>query len=137
MTEQTNGYFVYLYEQAVEALGEAVKPYLHEGAGGPHILCREVDTGGAFVEMSLPAPEGTSRGSEIELMIPMQMVRMIVSTHSEAAFGFSARNLEPGLAALPVVGPDAPAPREPSTAMPQSAAAGAAAADDHLQPPEG
>ena len=137
MTEQTDGYSVYLYEQAVEALGEAIKPYLQDGPGGPRILCREVDTAGAFVEMSLSAVDGAARGAEIELMVPMQMVRMIVSTHSEAAFGFSARNLEPGLAALPPVGPDAPAPREPSTAMPHSAVSGAGAMDDRMQPPEG
>ena len=36
-----------------EALGEAIKPYLQEGPLGPHIPCREVDTSGAFVELTV------------------------------------------------------------------------------------
>jgi len=65
-------------------------------------------------------------------------VRMIVSMRSDVAIGFSARHLEPGLAALPVVGPDAPAPREPSTSMPDAAnEAVATADDDRRRPPEG
>lgn len=136
MSDQTEGYAVFLYDQALEVLGEAVKPYLRQGAAGPYIACREVDTGGAFVEMVVAADaEGAV---EIELMIPLQMVRMIVSSHSDTTFGFAARHLEPGLTALPVVGPAAPTPHAPSTAMPDSAtAAGVPAGDDRRQPPEG
>lgn len=137
MSEHTEGYSVYLFEQAVEALGDAIKPYLRDGAAGRHISCREVDTGGAFVEMTIAG--AATGGAETELMIPLQMVRMIVSSHSEATFGFAAKNLEPGLAALPPVGPEAPAPRTPSTAMPHSEGGPDASAgiDDRRQPPEG
>jgi hypothetical protein len=54
------------------------------------------------------------------------MVRMIVSRHSDTVFGFAARSLEPGLTALPVVGPEAPEARTPSTATPQSGEKGGA-----------
>lgn len=133
MSEQTEGYAVFLFDQALEALGEPIKPYLRKGGTPPHIVCREVDTAGAFVEMTLAGADAGA--AEIELMIPQHMVRMIVSSHSDTAFGFAARHLEPGLTALPVVGPDAPTPREPSTAVPGEG--GAAHADDRRRPPEG
>ena len=135
MTESTAGYAVFLFDAAIEALGEALKPYLQDGPGGPHIACRLVDTGGAFVEMTLPAPAGAGGDAETELMIPLQMVRMIVSMRSDEAFGFRQRDAAIRAAALPVVGPDAPAPREPSAAMP--ATADAVELDDRRRPPEG
>ena len=45
------GYAVFFFPQALEALGEAIKPYLTSQPDGPHIFCREIDTGGAvFVD---------------------------------------------------------------------------------------
>ena len=40
------GYAVFFFPQALEALGDAIKPYLVEGQGGLHVLCREIDTAG-------------------------------------------------------------------------------------------
>lgn len=126
MTEQTTGYAVYLYEQAREALGDAIKPYLVDGASGAYIGCSSIDTAGSFVEMTIIAKDARGDDSETELMVPVGMVRMIVSSHSDTAFGFAARSLEPGLTALPVVGPEAPTPQSPSTATPRSGAKGGA-----------
>ncbi|WP_133477464.1 hypothetical protein [Cognatilysobacter segetis] len=140
MTEQTTGYAVYLYEQAQEALGEAIKPYLLESPTGVYIACQAVDTAGSFVEMTIVGKDARGDEAETELMVPVGMVRMIVSSHSDTAFGFAARTLEPGLTALPVVGPDAPAPRTPSTATPQSggkSGANAAVDDKADGSPEG
>ena len=135
MTEHTSGYAVFFHEQALEALGEPIKPYVKDGPMGPHVPCREVDTGGAFVELTLQATGGAGEPAQVEMMIPMQMVRLIVSTRSDSAFGFAARHLEPGLTALPVVGPDAPAADAPSAAMPH--ATPPAHEDDRRLPPEG
>ena len=44
-----SGYAVFFFPPALEALGDAVKPYLQEGPAGPFVQCREVDTGGAFI----------------------------------------------------------------------------------------
>jgi hypothetical protein len=129
MTEHTTGYAVFLHEQAIEALGEPIRPYLLDGPSGAYIGCREVDTAGAFVEMTLVDKDGGD--TETELIIPSGMVRMIVSSHSQAAFGFAPRNLEPGLTALPVVGPTAPAVDAPSTATPRESG------DDARHEPEG
>ena len=52
MTE-TPYYAVFLYPQAVEVLGEPIKPYLVDGPGGPHILCAEIDSSGALFGMTL------------------------------------------------------------------------------------
>ena len=99
---ESSGYAVFLFPQALDALGVAIKPYLQDGPAGPFVPCREVDTGGAFVELTLEgrAPDGAAIA--LELMVPTGMVRMIVSARSEAAFGFRDRSpradAEPGAA---------------------------------------
>ncbi len=142
MTESAAGYAVYLFEQAVEALGDAVRPYLKDGASGPHVCCHAVDTAGAFVEMNLRSRTDGGEPAEIELMVPAQMVRMIVSMRVDETFGFTVRGDELRTTPFPVVGPDAPSPRAPSAAVPATTAqAGAGgspvAEDDRRRPPEG
>ena len=83
-------YAVFLYPAALEALGEAVKPYLVDGPAGPHLLCVAVDTGGAFCEMTLQGRDNAGKLVELELMIPTGMIRLIVSVHGrDAGFGFA------------------------------------------------
>ena len=86
-----NGYAVFFFPQALEALGDAIKPYLQEGKAGPHLLCREIDTGGALVEMTLDGRTPQGQQVDLELMVPTSMVRMIVSARGEEAFGFGPR----------------------------------------------
>ncbi|MBB1061396.1 hypothetical protein [Marilutibacter spongiae] len=102
------GYAVFFFPKAIEALGGAIEPYLLGEKGGEHVLCREVDTGGAFTKMVLDGrtPQGTA--VELELMIPGSMVRMIVSARSEEAFGFGPR-VQTALPAQAIVS-DAPVP---------------------------
>ena len=114
---ESAGYAVFLFDPALEALGEAIKPYLQDGPAGPHVACREVDTGGAFIEMTVEgrAPDGSV--VSLELMVPGNMVRMIVSAHSDTEFGFYNRNrppvmLEPGLG----IAATSDAPTEPQPA---------------------
>jgi len=90
MTDQTL-YAVFIHHGALEALGEPIKPYLTNGPQGPHVLCREIDSGGAFFEMLLEGTTADGREVELELMIPSAMVQMVVSTHSDGAFGFHHR----------------------------------------------
>jgi len=102
--ERFQGYAVFLYPQALEILGEAIRLYLHDGPHGPHVLCSAIDTGGALIEMTLRGRSEEGQDIEVELMIPTGMVRMIVSARSDAAFGFGPRvyAAEPGAsAALP------------------------------------
>ena len=119
------GYAVFFFAPALEALGEAVKPYLQDGPAGPHVSCHEIDTGGAFIEMTLRGRAPDGREVELELMVPGNMVRMIVSAHSDNDFGFYDRNrplpvmLEPGL--KPVVpAPASEAAESPETPSPDS-----------------
>jgi hypothetical protein len=86
-----NGYAVFFFPQALEALGDAIKPYLQTGPAGEHVVCREIDTGGALVEMTLDGQ--TTRGEmiQLELMVPTSMVRMVVSARTDEAFGFGPR----------------------------------------------
>ncbi len=114
----SNGYAVFFFPPALEVLGEAIKPYLQDGPAGPHVPCREVDTGGAFVEMTLQGRTEDGRDVSLELMVPGNMVRMIVSARSDDSFGFYDRNrplvviLEPAMTAIPAHEPD-PATRVP------------------------
>jgi hypothetical protein len=81
-------YAVFFHPAALDALGEAVKPYLTDGPAGPHVQCVGIDTGGAFCEMRLP--DAARPGGSVELMVPTAMVRMIVSiTDGQDAFGFA------------------------------------------------
>ncbi|MEO5628685.1 MAG: hypothetical protein ABIQ62_02805 [Thermomonas sp.] len=98
------GYAVFFFPPALEALGDAIKPYLQDGPAGVHVPCREVDTGGAFIELTLQGQTNEGRDISLELMVPSAMVRMIVSARSDAEFGFYDRSrpthvlVEPGLA---------------------------------------
>ena len=94
------GYAVFFFPQALEALGDAIKPYLQDGPAGPHIPCSEVDTAGAFIELTMQGETAEGRPVVVEVMVPANMVRMIVSVRSDTDFGFYNRNrpmLEPGM----------------------------------------
>ena len=137
---ESEGYVVYLFPAALEALGDAIKPYLRDGPGGEHILCKEIDTAGSLIEMTLQADTADGRSVALELMVPQQMVKMIVSARSDATFGFGPR-VAPALMTLPPVAGTAPAATAPVQAVPQSGDAPAtttpsAASQSHL-PPEG
>lgn len=86
-----NGYAVFFYPKALEALGGGIKPYLQDGPAGVHIVCREVDTGGALVKMTLDARTTAGDTIELELLVPTSMVLMIVSARTDEAFGFGPR----------------------------------------------
>ena len=85
------GYAVFFFPPALEALGEAITPYLTEGPAGAHVLCKEIDTAGALIEMTLEAVAAEGKTALVELMVPGSMVRMIVSAHSDGSFGFGPR----------------------------------------------
>ena len=116
--EDTNGYAVFFFPPALDALGEAIKPYLVEGPGGTHVLCREIDTGGAFIEMTLDGLAADGKTVELELMVPGNMVRMIVSARSDESFGFGPR-----LAAVTTAGTPQVAAAEPAATTSSAATA--------------
>ena len=75
------GYAVFFFPQALEALGDAIRPYVVDSpVVGPHVACDEVDTGGALIEMTLKGRMPTGEEVELELMVPTSMVRKPVST---------------------------------------------------------
>ena len=128
--EESRGYAVFLFPQALEALGEAIRPYLLDGPAGPHVLCREIDTAGALIEMTLEMQTSEGRPVSLELMVPTSMVRMIVSARSDGAFGFGPRTAPAPHAATTVVVPAAaPAPATPAPAAPAEAPAPATPAE--------
>lgn len=86
-----NGYAVFFFPQALEALGDAIKPYLREGPMGTHVACDGIDTGGAWIEMTLHGRTPEGREVRLEMMVPGSMVKMIVSTDSDTSFGFGPR----------------------------------------------
>lgn len=116
------GYAVFFFPQALEALGDAIKPYLQDGPGEPHVLCAEIDTAGALIEMTLEGRAPDGKPIALQLMVPTGMVRMIVSAHSDAAFGFTPRIATPA-DLLPPVGPTARPAQAPPEALPHGATA--------------
>ena len=114
-----NGYAVFFFPQALEALGDAIKPYLQGGKAGDHVLCNEIDTSGSLIEMTMRGTTNEGKTAVLELMVPVSMVRMIVSSQSDGMFGFGPRLAG---AALPPVGPTgAPATAQPA-AVPEGGA---------------
>ncbi len=89
--DDNNGYAVYFFPKALTALGEAIKPYLQKSKGGTHVVCREIDTGGSLIEMTLDARTTAGETVQLELMVPTSMVLMIVSARTDEAFGFGPR----------------------------------------------
>lgn len=102
---ESNGYAVFFFPQALEALGDAIKPYLQDSPAGPHLVCKEIDTGGALLEMTLEGMTSDGRAVQLELMVPGSMVRMIVSSQSDGSFGFGPRVAAAPVPELPPVGP--------------------------------
>lgn len=123
--DDKKGYAVFFFPPALEALGEAIKPYLVAGPGGAHLLCREIDTGGALVEMTLDGLGADGTAVELEIMVPSNMVRMIVSVRGEEAFGFGPR-MAAVLEGLPAQEPAA-TPAESVSAVDAAAVAAAPA----------
>ena len=119
-----DGYAVFFFPQALEALGDAIKPYIQDNpVVGPHVSCDEIDTGGALIEMTLKGRMPTGEDVTLELMVPSSMVRMIVSRQSGGMFGFGPRSYEAAHApavALPAIGASAPAADAPAQAVPAS-----------------
>jgi hypothetical protein len=98
---ESNGYAVFFFPQALEALGDAIKPYLSDSPAGQHIVCQEIDTGGALIEMTLQGVTAEGKTVQLELMVPGSMVRMIVSSQSDGSFGFGPRVVSSSPIAIP------------------------------------
>jgi hypothetical protein len=89
----TTQYAVFLFPQAIEALGAAIKPYLTEmDVVGPYIVCLEIDASGAFFELTVPGRNAEGKDVEAELMLPNAFVRLVVSVHNDQPFGFGVRS---------------------------------------------
>src|SRR6476659_1006368 len=105
---EANGFAVFFFPQALEALGEAIKPYLQEGPAGEHVVCNEIDTSGSLVEMTMRGTAKDGQTVALELMVPTSMVRMIVSSQSDGSFGFGPRDVASAAArVLAPIGPSA------------------------------
>ena len=124
---EAHGYFVFFHPQALEALGAPIKPYLLGEGDNQHVLCHEIDTGGALIEMTLSGQAQDGKLVQIELMVPGSMVRMIVSAHGDEQFGFQPRLAGAPLPGLPPVGPTAAPAEAASQAVPAATEAPAQA----------
>jgi len=120
-----NGYAVFFFPQALEALGDAIKPYLQDGPAGQHVICTGIDTGGALIELTLNGKTTDGRQVAMELMVPSGMVRMIVSARSDELFGFGPHALKSVVQQLaPVAGEPEPGKAEPEQRAGEQSQAG-------------
>lgn len=92
MTQALGRYAVYLVDNAAEALGPVAQPFIQQDESGNHFIATEVDTGGAFCELTLQAQTESGTTVTVEIMIPMGMIRLIISMAHEGRMGFHARN---------------------------------------------
>lgn len=126
--DDNNGYAVFFFPQALEALGEVIKPFLREGAAGQHVVCRTIDTGGAMFKMDLDGRTTDGDPVALEVMIPGSMVRMIVSARIEEAFGFGPRIAVSSMVPAVLAAPSSAAASAPETTAAAEAPAPAPAA---------
>jgi hypothetical protein len=87
MTDPMN-YAVFLFPQALEALGDPIKPYLRDGPGGAHIVCAEIDASGPLFGMTLAGKGPNGEALELEIMLQAAMVKLVMSMHGEHDIGF-------------------------------------------------
>lgn len=92
MTDAIN-YAVFLFPQAVEALGAPIKPYLRDEAGNAHIVCSEIDASGALFELTLSGNGPKGEDLRLEIMLPVSMVKLVMSMRGEHEIGFVAGRL--------------------------------------------
>ncbi|MDQ3494947.1 MAG: hypothetical protein M3485_05315, partial [Pseudomonadota bacterium] len=91
MNSPFDGYAIFFFPTALEALGKAIEPYLQDGAAGSHVLCREINTGGSLIGLTMDGKTPDGQPLDLELMLPTSMVRMIVSARGDQTFGFGPR----------------------------------------------
>lgn len=108
-------YAVFLFPSAITELGDAIAPYLHDGPGGKHVLCTEIDSGGALFEMRINALSEEGIVLELELMVPVGMIKLVIAVQQDGRFGFarstkkrvtSAAAVTPSEVALPSESPE-------------------------------
>ncbi len=125
--DDKNGYAVFFFPQALESLGDGLKPFLRDGPVGEHLVCRAIDTGGAMFKLDLEGRTTAGDPVALEVMIPGSMVRMIVSARIEEAFGFGPRfavsSMAPSLLADAVTAESVPVPVPAPAAAPAAAPA--------------
>ncbi|MBJ6982522.1 hypothetical protein [Luteimonas sp. MC1572] len=116
-----DGYAVFFFPQALEALGEAIKPYIQDNpVVGQHLSCDEIDTGGGLIEMTMKGRMPTGEDVTLEMMVPASMVRMVVSRQSGGLFGFGPRTYDEATTVLPVIAAPAPPAAAPAHAVPDA-----------------
>lgn len=81
-------YAVFFHPSALEAAGPPILPYLTPEPEA-HLRCRDLLTGGSFVEMTVEGTNAAGKKMDVTLMVPTNMIRLIVSVKSESGFGFA------------------------------------------------
>ncbi|MBK8725895.1 MAG: hypothetical protein IPL96_07510 [Holophagaceae bacterium] len=81
-------YAVLLFKEALEALGEAIKPFLRSGQFGDFIPCQSVDTNGPLCTLVVDTRSEGSTDMTVELQIPYPMIKLIVGSEVEGHAGF-------------------------------------------------
>jgi len=82
-------YAVFLFPGAIVELGAALDPYLQDCAAGKHVVCSEIDAGGALFEMHVRALDGNGASVELEIMVPVVMFKVATATENDGQFGFA------------------------------------------------
>jgi hypothetical protein len=88
MSDSPN-YAVFFFPQALEALGDPIKPYVRDAPMGPHIVCAEIDASGPFFGMTLVGQGAQGQALHLEIMVPSSMVRLVMSMRGEHEIGFT------------------------------------------------
>lgn len=84
----------------METLGDPIKPYLRGAPGNEYVPCREIDTAGILIELTLSGQTGDGRIVQVELIAG--------SARGDEGFGFRPRFDAPAPVLPPVEPPPHP-----------------------------
>ena len=89
-------YAVFLYPQALAPIEPTLKPYLHLGESGRHLVCSRVDASGSLFEMTLAGRDAQGNAVELEVMVQHAAVMLVLSLRADRGIGFAADAPAPG-----------------------------------------
>jgi hypothetical protein len=81
-------YSVLLFAEAIEVLGDAIKPFLRTGQFGDFIPCQAVETHGPLCTLVVDTRSEGATDLTVELQLPYPMIKLIVGTEAEGHAGF-------------------------------------------------
>jgi len=88
MPKEESVWGVILTDDAINELGEDIKPYLTEGQHGLYLFCKDVDMSQRYLHIVAEYQEPDCEPCELEIYVPHHYVKLIASSTDKNKIGF-------------------------------------------------